>query len=186
VTNIVDIITDERLLGPFFAGPSWARWRAVLKAARGEPPSSNEELQLFREVAERGWPTEPVDELIAVIGRSGGKNSAAAALAVHAALNVDPARLRPGEYPAIFCFATDRRQARITKNYVTALFEEVPLLSAMVAENTDEGLVLKNRAEIIIGTANHRAPRGRTIAAAIMDEACFWRGEEGNAKPKPC
>jgi len=94
------------------------------------------------------------------------------------ALAVPPPRLRPGEYPAIFCFATDRRQAAITKNYVTALFEEIPLLAAMVAENTADGLLLKNRAEIIIGTANHRAPRGRTIAAAVLDEACFWRGEE--------
>jgi Terminase large subunit, T4likevirus-type, N-terminal len=176
--SIAETISDDRLLGPYFAGDSWARWRAVLKACQGEPPASDEERDLFRDVADREWPAAPVDELIAVIGRGGGKNAAASALAVHAALSVDPVRLRPGEYPAIFCFATDRRQARITKNYITALFEEVPLLAATVAENTDDGLVLKNRAEIIIGTANHRAPRGRTIACAIMDEACFWRGEE--------
>jgi hypothetical protein len=178
MTSIIDVLDDPALLGPYFAGSSWARWRAVLKACQAEPPSSDEEVRLFHEVAERDWPTEPVDELIAIIGRSGGKNAAASALAVHAALNVDPHRLRPGEYPAIFCFACDRRQASITKNYITALFEEVPLLAAMVAENTSDGLLLKNRAEIIIGTANHYAARGRTIAAAIMDEACFWRGEE--------
>jgi hypothetical protein len=178
VTSIADVIADKHLLGPHFSGPSWARWRAVLKACHGVPPASDEERELFREVAERDWPTAPVEELIAVVGRGGGKNAAASALAVHAALGVDPRRLRPGEYPAVFCFATDRRQAAITKNYVTALFEEIPLLAAMVAENTADGLLLKNRAEIIVGTANHRAPRGRTIAAAILDEACFWRGDE--------
>jgi hypothetical protein len=179
VTSIADIIGDPHLLGPYFAGPSWARWRAVLKACRGIPPADKRERALFAEVAGgRRWPTAPVDELIAVAGRGGGKNSAASALAVDAALKVDPHRCRPGEYPAIFCFATDRRQAAITRNYITALFDEVPLLNAMVAERTAEGLLLKNRAEIVVCTANHRAPRGRTIAAAILDEACFWRGEE--------
>ena len=177
-TSIVDVITDKNLLGPYFEGPSWDRWKAVLKACHAVPPSSPAEEELFHEVAERDWPTEPVDELDAVVGRGGGKNVAAAALATHAALNVDPDRLFPGEYPAVFCFATDRRQAAITKNYITALFEQVPLLAAMVAGNTADGLLLKNRAEIVVCTANHRAPRGRTVACAILDEVCFWPGEE--------
>src|SRR5712691_8834212 len=147
--NIADILDDQRLLAPYFTGPSWARWHAVLKACHGEPPQDDTERELFREVAERDWPTEPVEELIAVIGRGGGKNSAASALAVHAALSIDPKRLRPGEDPAIFCFATDRRQAAITKNYITALFEEVPLLARLVAENTADGLKLRNHCEII-------------------------------------
>jgi hypothetical protein len=178
--TISDTITNPDLLGPYFEGESWARWRAVLKASRGEPPSSDEEFKLFYEVAERAWPTEPVDEIVAVIGRGGGKNSAMSALVVNAAINVDPTtlRLRPGEKAAVFCFATDRRQAAISKNYVVALFEVVPLLANLAAETTAEGLILKNGVEITICTANHRAPRGRSIAAAILDEACFWRGEE--------
>ena len=51
--DIADLITDRRLLGPFFAGSSRDRWRAVLKASYGLP-LSDVELPLFKEVAGDG------------------------------------------------------------------------------------------------------------------------------------
>jgi hypothetical protein len=78
-----------------FEGPSWDRWRAVLKAAWGETLTPAEEM-LFREVAERDPPTRPVKELWACVGRSGGKDSVASAIAVTAALKGFATR-RPGE-----------------------------------------------------------------------------------------
>jgi len=71
--NILDFISDERLLGAHFAGPSWARWRAILRATFALPMSDHD-LELFHEVAgNRNPPTKPVRELVACVGRGGGK-----------------------------------------------------------------------------------------------------------------
>jgi hypothetical protein len=48
----------------------------------------------------------------------------------------------------------------------------------MVTRTTNNTLELNNGAEIVIGTASLRAPRGRTIACAIYDEAGFFRLED--------
>lgn len=53
--NIIDALDDPALFEPWFAGPTWAGWRAILKAAFALPMSEQEEA-LFREVAERAPP----------------------------------------------------------------------------------------------------------------------------------
>ena len=70
-----------------FTGDSWSRWRAILKAAWGEALSAEEE-HLFREVAERDPPVRQVRELWCAVGRGGGKDSVASAIATVAALRI--------------------------------------------------------------------------------------------------
>jgi hypothetical protein len=54
------VITDPKLLQPYFAGDSWATWRAILKAAAAEP-LLDDQLALFRAVAgDRAAPRRPV------------------------------------------------------------------------------------------------------------------------------
>ena len=45
--SIIDALDAPTLFQPFFAGPSWAMWRAVLKGAFAEP-MTDEEIELFR------------------------------------------------------------------------------------------------------------------------------------------
>src|SRR5437764_10915600 len=117
-------IDDPNLLGRGFVGPSWNRWRAILRAAFGEP-LNNAERHLFRTVAERDPPRQPVKELWIIGGRRGGKDSVASAIAATAALGGDFAdRLRPGEKASVLCLATDRDQAKIVLRYITAFFAE--------------------------------------------------------------
>jgi hypothetical protein len=129
-------------------------------------------------VAERDPPKRPVSELVAVVGRSGGKDAIASALATFIAVSGDFSRLRPGERAVVLCLATDRDQAGIVQNYVRGYFERVPLLAAMVDGSiAGDTISLKNGADIVIGTNNYRAPRGRTICCAIYDEVSFWRSD---------
>jgi hypothetical protein len=52
---ITDALVDANLFGPWFAGPSWSTWKAVLKGAFCLPMDAAE-LKLFRAVAERDPP----------------------------------------------------------------------------------------------------------------------------------
>ncbi|HVC52766.1 MAG TPA: hypothetical protein VND87_12150 [Stellaceae bacterium] len=177
-----EAISHPDLLGPYFAGDSWATWRAVLKAAWAEPLSADE-LALFRAVAgDREPPRHRVRELVVVAGRRSGKDSIASAIAAAAAIDDYSDRLRPGEAASILCLACDRDQARIIQRYTAAYFRDVPLLRPYVARETADGLELTTGAEIVIGTNSFRALRGRAFACAVFDEVAFWR-DETSARP---
>lgn len=177
--NVLDFISDPVYLGRAFDGPSWDRWRAVLRAAFYLPMSSRD-LDLFAEVSgNRTPPTRRVKELVCAVGRGGGKDSIAAGLATYLATTSDFSKLRPGERGTIMLLATDRNQAGIAYNYIRALIEESPPLSSMLAKPPrGDKIELNNRAEIVVQTNNIRSPRGRTIACAIFDEAAHWLGED--------
>lgn len=174
-------ISDPQLLGGAFAGRSWRRWKAVLKAACGEHLGSKE-LQRFREVAERDPPSHQVRELWCVVGRRGGKDSVAAAVAVAMCFEDYLKYLRPGERASVLCLANDRDQARIVLRYIKAHFETNDLLYPMVERETESGLELTNNVEIVVSTNSYRAVRGRTLACVILDEVAFWR-DESSANP---
>ena len=55
----VEALEDQNLFGPWFSGPSWAMWKAVLKGAFAIPMTP-EELALFRAVAQRDPPKRRV------------------------------------------------------------------------------------------------------------------------------
>ena len=50
--SVSDVMNNKALLGPFFAGESWAVWRSVVKAMSAERMSAAE-VETFRSVAER-------------------------------------------------------------------------------------------------------------------------------------
>jgi hypothetical protein len=176
MASIIDFLDSRHFLGPFFEGPSWDRWRAVLRAAFALPMSA-EDLALFKEVAgNREPPKKRVRELVCAVGRGGGKDSIAAALATFIAVTGDFSRLRPGERGTVLTLAVDRNQARIAFNYIAGFFERVPLLYA-TADRIGDDIQLKNGAEIVVGTNSMRALRGKTYAAAIYDECAFFRDE---------
>jgi hypothetical protein len=179
--TILDIIDDDQILGPYFSGPSWDRWRAILKATFGLPLSRKDRI-LFHEVAgDRVPPKRPVRELVAVVGRGGGKDAAASAIATFLGATADTSRLRPGERGVILCLACDREQAAIALGYVKGYFAQVPLLEAMVERVKDDGIDLNNGVTITVSTSNFRAPRGRTVICAIFDEVSFFRSLESTS-----
>jgi hypothetical protein len=181
--TVLDFLDDPELLGEHYAGASWNTWRCVLKAAFALPMTAAERRR-FQEVAGgRAPPGKPVRELVCAVGRGGGKDAVAAALATWIATTCDTSRLRAGEYADVLCFATDREQAGIAFSYIRELFEDVPLLRGMILERnrrlaiSENVITLTNKARITVATNNRRSPRGKTIAAAIYDEAAHWFNE---------
>ncbi len=180
--NIVEAMDDKRLFGPWFKGPSWNTWRAVLKAAHALSMTADD-VARFRTVAERDPPRKRVRELWVRAGRRAGKDSIASAIAAHAAAFGDyRANLRPGESATVACLAVDRSQAKILLRYTRAFFRDIPMLKRLVDSETADGLMLNNGVEIAINTNNFRAVRGRSIVCAVLDECAFYR-DEGSANP---
>lgn len=175
--NIISAMDDPKLFEPWFTGPTWNAWRAILKAAFGLP-MTEEETAFFRSVADREPPAEQVKELWIIAGRRGGKDSVASVIGAHAAaLFEESGQLRPGERALVACLAVDRDQAKVVLNYTRSYFTDIPLLQGMIERETAFGFELTNKIDIAVSTNSFRAVRGRPILCAIFDEIAFWRDD---------
>jgi hypothetical protein len=135
--RISDVMDSPKLLGSYFKGPSWDRWRAVVKAAFAEP-MTGAAIAAFREIADRDPPGQRV-------GRGGGKDSVASLMATSAAVNFDPrGKLRPGERAYVLCLACDKTQAGIVLGYIQAYFEQIAPLRALVKSVDQDGIAAHN------------------------------------------
>ena len=136
-----------------FRQPSWSGWRDVL--ARLTPSTR---------------------ELYVIAGRGSGKSRICALLACCAASQKH--QRAPGE--TIFCgiFAPDRRQARITFAYVRGLLRSSPTLEKLIVKETRERIELHGDVAIEVLTASKAAPRGRSYALAIVEEAAYLPSED--------
>lgn len=173
---------DPNLLGPWFAGDSWAAWRVVDKALFGEPLSAGE-LEIFRELTGRDTaPHETAKEAWFIFGRRSGKDVKAASICVYMAtfgaeFHNYRAHLTPGERGVVQCLAVDRDQASVALNYMVAMFEQ-PMFAAMLGkEPTASGITLTNGLSIEVTTNDKRRVRGRTVVAAVFDEVAFWASD---------
>jgi hypothetical protein len=86
------------------------------------------------------------------------------------------ARLAPGERAVVMILATDRAQAGVVFGYVRGLLEH-PLLRPLVEAERAESIDLRGGVSIEVHASSYRSVRGRTLAAAILDEVAFWRDE---------
>jgi hypothetical protein len=183
ITSFDEFVGLDELLGPDFAAASWSNWKLTIRAALGEYLDPNEQAR-FRELAGRDRPPHRVRELWLAIGRRGGKDSIASAIASYLATCSNFQNyLRRGERAVILCLAVNREQAAIVFSYIRANFAEVPLLADMVERIGDSVIELSNGIDIQVATANFRGIRGKTIACAIFDEVAYWFSDDTYVNP---
>jgi hypothetical protein len=179
--DLVTAMSDARLFGPMFAGPSWDNWRAVLRGAFALPMSPSE-IEFFRSIAGREPPGKRVKELDVVAGRRSGKDSVASAIAAYLAVTFKPSgKVRPGERPLVMLLSADRSGARALLGYIKGYFAEIAPFKAMVARETLDGLELVNGVDIVVSTTDYRTTRGRTVLLAIFNETAFWPSETASS-----
>ena len=177
--NILAALDDPELFAPHFRGGSWRAWRAFL-AALFALPMDDDALALFQaHTGRQDAPTVPFKEAALVIGRRGGKSRVLALIAVFLATFRDYApHLAPGEVATVAVIAADRRQARSIFRFATGLLKAVPMLAAMVEDETADTITLSNSVVVEIATASFRVTRGYSYAAVLGDEVAFWRSED--------
>lgn len=140
-----------------FRAASWAAWRRILALI-----------------------TSHVRELYVVAGRGSGKSRMVALLACCYASRAY--RLAPGERIYVGIFAPDRKQAGITFKYIVGLLRSVPELAALITLEKAESIELSNGVTIEVLTASTAAPRGRSYALVVVEEAAFLR-DDTSANP---
>jgi hypothetical protein len=174
-------LTNPKAFEPWFHGPSWDGWRAVLRGAFGEKMTKAEKA-FFRSVASRKPPASRVKELWVIAGRRAGKDSIASVIAAYMAADFrSNGRLRPGERALVACLAVDRAQAQTVLGYIRGFFEKVPELRALVTRETVDGFELSNGVDIAIITTDARTVRRRTVLCCICDEISYWKAETSMA-----
>ena len=176
-TSLRRALNDKQLLGGVLVGPSWLAWRVLLIASMGERLHDDERPLFTKLTGRAGEPLERVEELVAVVGRRGGKSRAMATLACYITTLCDHALVR-GERGVCLCVAPDQRQAKITLDYCTAALEQSPILKQLIANRTADALELVNGVNIEVRAASFRRLRGPTYIAVIADEAAFWMSDE--------
>jgi len=178
--NIIEAIQDQALFGGLFKDIStWRPWLVFLRALFGLPIEDTEDMKLFRDCT--GLlepPRDRIRECAAICGRRSGKSFISALVAVFLACFKDwTPFLNRGERGMIFIIAVDRYQARIIKEYVSAILDSTPLLRKLVRDDRKETITLRNKVTIEIKTNSYRSIRGFTCLAAILEETAFWRSD---------
>ena len=178
--NIIEAIEDEHLFAPWFKDHrSWTAWFVFLKALFNIR-TSNDEFKLFAQHTAREKALEgDIHEAWLIVGRRGGKSFIVSLIAVYLACFRDYSPyLSPGERGHVMILACDRKQARVIMRYITAFFENIPMLSKLVEHKGKESIELTNRINIEVHTTSFRAVRGYTVVAALCDEIAYWRSDE--------
>jgi hypothetical protein len=177
-------LTDPKLLGSALAGPSWQAWRVLLIAAVGEALTDSERA-IFRQFTGRPRePGKPVHELIAIVGRRGGKSRAMAVLLCWLAGLCDHrGMLAPGETGVALLVSRDQRIARIILGYVEGILDASPYLRGLIKNRTQDTIELTNRVSIEVRPCNFKTLRGPTYIAIVGDEVAFWFTSTDFANP---
>jgi hypothetical protein len=161
-----------RALFPEFGAPSWAPWNAVEDAIFGVSLDPEPAALVRRLTGRTTLPAAPVAEFWGIAGRGSGKSRVAGRLAAFLGC-ARSYRLAPGEFAYVGVFAPDRKQAQVTLRYIRGLLYAVPALKRLIVRETSDSLELSTRVVIEVITASTAAPRGRSYAAVIIEEACF-------------
>ncbi len=179
-----EALADDALLGTALPGESWFNWRVMLIAMMGEPLVTDAEREVFTRFTGRAEsPAERVEEAAYIIGRSGGKDRAAAVCAAYIGGCCQHPELARGERGVVLLIAPDMRQAAVTLGYIEATSKPRRCLSKLIVGRTADVLSLGNGIDIEVRAASFRRLRGMTAVAIIASEAAFWSSDETSGNP---
>jgi len=183
MNTIIEAIRDENLFRPFLQDKdgkllSWSNWFTALRTLYGLPIQNPERLELVRQCTGRDpskLPPEGFDTALFLIGRRSGKSRIAAIVgAYEAALSGKEKLLAKGEVGMVAIIAPTKKQGRVVKSYLRAIFIETPLLQNEIENETSEGFLLNNGILVEILVGDWRNIRGYTLLACVIDEICFF------------
>ncbi|MBS0266252.1 MAG: hypothetical protein JSS02_30260 [Planctomycetes bacterium] len=182
--EIIRAITDSNLFRPFLADAdgdlsTWYNWLAALRIMYGLPvPESRREL-VERCTGRTQFPSGGFNTALFLTGRRSGKSRIAAVIgAFEAALAGNESRLATGEQGIVAVISPTKRQSRIVRGYLRAVFDSTPMLKDVVTDETQQGFELNNGVLIEVLAGDWRTVRGHTLLAAIVDEAAFFGYDE--------
>jgi hypothetical protein len=180
--SLVEAMRDPNLLGAPFQSPTFWTWICVAKLLSGEPLDQREAKLFFECTGRTRLPKGPVKTIAFLSGRRSGKDRFMSAVAIYrAALAADWQQiLSAGEQGVVLLLGTDKKQARILRQYCAGLLR-APMLAGTVSRTTDERVEFSNGAVLEIATNDANLVRGRSAIAVLGTECCFWQTDEASA-----
>jgi hypothetical protein len=180
--QIIQAIKDPNLFRTFLevdgSLKSWKHWFTALKVLYGLGFKS-EECDLIRECTGRDPYKLPLDGFrtaLFLCGRRSGKSRISAVIATFEALLAGTqSKLASGELGLVPVISPTKKQSRIVKEYIRAIFDSSAFLQSELKEHgaDKEGFPLINNTRIEILTADWRTVRSYTTLAIVVDEICF-------------
>ena len=176
--NIITAIKDKNLFKPFIGDDlsTWFSWFTALRCLYGLPIKNKENIELVKKCTGRTvLPTGGFDVALFLVGRRSGKSKISAVIgAFEAAMSGREKLLSKGEMGVVAIISPTRKQSRIVKNYLRAIFAQTSLLKNEIESETAEGFLLSNGVQIEILVGDYRAIRGYTLLCAVVDEIAFF------------
>jgi hypothetical protein len=182
--TIIDLCRDEAFFKDWFKDTeSWKSWFAFLRVLFGLPLEAGD-LEIFQSCTGLTTPNPTgYSEVSLICGRRAGKSIVLALIACYLACFRDYREfIVKNERATIMVIAAYRKQAQSIFRYLRG-FLSVPLLAGLIERETSEVLELTNMVSIEVQTASFKTLRGRTVAASLNDESCFWNTDDGSANP---
>ena len=179
--NILTAIKDKNLFRPFLEDKNgslktWQNWSVALRCLYGLKLKERHS-KLIKTCTGRDYKKfskDGFDTALFLTGRRSGKSRiAAVAGAFEACLSGREKLLAKGELGMVAIIAPTKKQGRIIRNYLRAIFE-TDILQQEIVNETAEGFLLSNGVLIEILVGDYRSVRGYTLLACIIDEVCFF------------
>ena len=166
--------------GDEFLGDSWGAWRVIARLIDGDAQllTADQRALALRLTGRTTLPALPPGELFVGAGRRSGKSRFTAIVGTWLAAEDHSAKLAPGEVAVVCLVAPDREQSKLLLGYIRGLIAASPILSAEVVSENADSIDLAHRSRIEVVTGSYRSVRGRTLAAALLDEVAFLRSDE--------
>jgi hypothetical protein len=181
--TIIELCRNPEFFADWFKDEkSWRAWFAFLRVLFGLPLEAGD-MEIFQLCTGQETPNVGYLEVSLICGRRSGKSLILALIACYLACFRDyREHLVKNERAVIMVIAADKKQAQSIFRYLKG-FLSVPLLAGLIERETAEVLELSNSVSVEVTTASFKTLRGRTVAASLNDECCFWQTEDGSASP---
>lgn len=178
-------LVTPRSWNPWASRDTWAAWRILLIAMRGERLLPDE-LQIFQALTGgRPAPGIPPREVAIVAGRRAGKDRAISVWASYTAALCDWSDcLSKGEVGQLVIVAPSTDQASIQLDYIRGVLSASPRLASMVEHEDSDSISLTNGIRVVVRAASARRLRGATCVGIVASESAFWLSDgSGSANP---
>lgn len=152
-------------------------WRATIKAFYGANLTAAESTALCEATA-GATAARDTRELLAVVGRRGGKSEETAGIAVFECTQVGhEVALAPGQFGLFAVISARNDQSAEILNYAKGLCG-LAQIKPLVANITRDAIEFKNRIILRVMTCDAVAVSGPTLIGCIRDEWAKWPGSE--------
>ena len=125
--------------------------------------------------------------LALVLGRGSGKTTLVSAYGLYVAVTADVSKCGPGDVPVVVVIAPDRKTATLSVRMALEMVRATPDLVRMLDSESSEGFTLRRHDgrlvafEAFAASRGGSSARGRSILTFVLDEAQFFRSDDGGA-----